>query len=584
MVSLIRKKGRKGTGNKTFNTPPLVQAYVRVAKAKKQIQRLQASMSHMIHKEIMVGMGSNDAIFTSSTPCFFAGNATMTQCIEQKKIEKKIVPFNGKFKSLRYSFRSGIVQNELNIDTDLYEPDLIGRKAHPESVTIENPNDYVSSDGNMSYDMKNIMSADIENKHTHRFLSLICNKTELLKESIQHYINGIKLPSISTSEQNVTLDHHVRIISSIKDKTSEMRHYCKSHEKIKTADYIVQIINTEHQFTCKNDTYGWKIYKKNVFATLLNSKNKNVNIPVCEELILQYQHAEKSNKKNHPILINGNSCLVIACSIISSENLPRGSNISPFASFHFFGDNALSISMGADNNQYMIQDRTRLCARLTGKLCKAFLGIHSSKKTDYIKSIMFFRELFMRSDAGDLKKYLQGRATDDEIEEFKRDNLIALGTEFRDILPSYEQTLQSPERISNMRQKIRKINSGKADGFLEEFLVFKSFVIRQNIRSLINANNGKICNSRKCVSSQSFSVLALTPQPGKNYVFITTHFHDTKHHENKAFTTGPVKFFSDMEEKIPYSNPDTRRVSLPTWMKRDSSDAAFDLEYELSML
>ena len=43
----------------------------------------------------------------------------------------------------------------------------------------------------------------------------------------------------------------------------------------------------------------------------------------------------------------------------------------------------------------------------------------------------------------------------------------------------------------------------------------------------MKVDKGQHCNIRKWISTQSFSLLALSPQAGKNYVFIVNHLGST---------------------------------------------------------
>jgi hypothetical protein len=71
------------------------------------------------------------------------------------------------------------------------------------------------------------------------------------------------------------------------------------------------------------------------------------------------------------------------------------------------------------------------------------------------------------------------------------------------------------------RQAKLRINEDKeTDKF---YCAMKSFVIRQNVRSLVKAENGNFCNIKKWTSAQTFSILAMSPQQGKNYVFVLVH-------------------------------------------------------------
>ncbi len=593
-----KKKKESRETWKQKSSSSLVQAYVRVDRASKQIQRLQASMSHMIHREIMEGLSSKENMFNSSRPCFFANNVVMAMNVEQKKIEKKMVPFDGNLKHLYYNFRAGIVGNELNEETNLFEPDLLGRKMHPESVTAYETEDYGPGNLINFKIMTDIMKADIENKHTHRYLSLICRKSNVIRTHVEDYLLKLRVIHQQRTQADADLVNYLCLhIASIVKKESALKHYHKSHDMIKTADYVIHTFDTEHQYICKNDSYGWKIHKKNVIASYINSDNP-VHIPVCEELILQYQIRDESNKKNYPVLINAEKCLVISCAIESSF-----SDHSPFASLHFFGDNAFSVVLGADNSKNIIQDRTKLCARLVGKLCKTFLNIHSKDPSKREETLLFFKKLFnisgynpdQGSDLEKLKQILTMRCMD-ETYRIHLETLIAerkanqetLDTLLKETDPtnfSQSESEQYQEKKRNLDQLIKR----EEERFLnldDKSLVLKSFVIRQNIRSLIKAENGDLCSNRKCVSSQSFSVLALNPQQGRNYVFVTTHFHDTNKHDSNNFfqdpSSGPL--FSNMGESLNALGRSDSQSITGLSIEANECDQAFDLEHELSLI
>ena len=201
------------------------------------------------------------------------------------------------FHDVSHNFRAGIVGNELNEETNLFEPDLLGRKMHPESVTAYETEDYGPGNSINFEIMTDIMKADIENKHTHRYLSLICRKSNVIRTHVEDYLLKLRVIHQQRTQADADLVNYLcEHIASIVKKESALKHYHKSHDMIKTADYVIHTFDTEHQYICKNDTYGWKIHKKNVIASYINS-DKPVHIPVCEELILQYQIRDKSNKK-----------------------------------------------------------------------------------------------------------------------------------------------------------------------------------------------------------------------------------------------------------------------------------------------
>jgi hypothetical protein len=100
---------------------------------------------------------------------------------------------------------------------------------------------------------------------------------------------------------------------------------------------------------------------------------------------------------------------------------------------------------------------------------------------------------------------------------------------------------------------------------LAALLVTRSYIMRQDVRSLIKVEKGSFCNVRKLIATPSFALLSLSPSPGKNYVFILNFFQgEKKYNRNKII--GNIQFA--MRSK--YVQP--------------SSYSAFDLEHELSLI
>lgn len=588
-----RAKARQAKKGKAFK-PPLVQAYIRVARASKQIQRLEASMSHAIHREIMTGVGAKEHMFSCSRPCMFANKINLVLNNEKNKIEKKSNTDEILLGDLNYDIRIGIVKNETDGENKLNFPDLKGRKMHPEGPIDGYTKTYVAGDdiadpGKTS--IKHILKADIDNKQTHRFMSLLCREKEIFKTWLQKYSIQIGIPEDDFDENEL-----VNAFKSIIEERGYLKHKSESHDKIKTADYIIHVLSTTHEYTSRNEAYGLKIYKKNIFSSVIHSKD-TLNIPVCEELIIQLKQKDTSGIKNIPSLVNASHCLVMSMGIKSSE--PK---TSPYASLHFFGDDAFSLVF-SNQTQHIIQDRTKLCARLAGKLCRLLLDVHSNDndKRDSITKYLgrMFDETAYSANKDDLrtlKNMILGsinRQNNPELEEYFKlqqvptqyeKKFIELGNipahDFQEKQKLYAELLEI-EKILHPDIKDTSLNLelletqvanrlNAIDPKYSKLVIFQSFIMRQKIRSLIRAEMGAFCSVRKCISSQSFSVLALNPEPGKNYVFVVSFFNNVANSQQQDI--GPVpydgncRFFSNMSHAI------------------ENDKDQFDLEHELSLV
>ena len=125
----------------------------------------------------------------------------------------------------------------------------------------------------------------------------------------------------------------------------------------------------------------------------------------------------------------------------------------------------------------------------------------------------------------------------------------------------------------------RAVVNGAPGETTAKHISLTSFVIRQNVRSLIQVQNGEPCHTGHCESSQSFSIVTLNPRNGKNYVFIVTHFSGVGGEEKlNLLDAGKVQFFSQMSEPTKTSKLDIEH-ELKTMIQSD-----FDLEHELSLI
>jgi hypothetical protein len=79
-------------------------------------------------------------------------------------------------------------------------------------------------------------------------------------------------------------------------------------------------------------------------------------------------------------------------------------------------------------------------------------------------------------------------------------------------------------------------------------IVAKSYVMRQDVRSLMKVDRGQHCSIRKWISTQSFSLLSLSPQAGRNYVFIVNHLGSNNKPGAGGVLSAGEKFMTRMED------------------------------------
>ena len=650
VVSMIKKDGSQGKRQSaTKHLYPLTRAFVDLVKSRKQIRSLQSSISHFIHKEMEIGGGTKQNMYSASRPCFFANNADLTYDIEQKKIKKILVQSVPSRTMPRYSYRGGNVENELDERTKTNHVDYEGRAKHPQHVEIE----MYPSDGVHLTNFNLIKESDVDNRLTHRFLSLICHDQVFILKHLNSYL--------SSSNRKADAQQICKLIMAVTAQTNAsqlpsgpFQHNSISHNIIPTADYDIHICTTSHEFTCAHDCFGLKIQKKIIIARYKNA-GKSMNIPICEELIIQLKEPNTTGVKDSQCLTNYKLCLVLSVSIISATEHPSdesGKESHPSSSLHFFGDNALTICLNKETSS-MLQDRTRLCARLAGKFCRCILDIHSHDKDTRDRCSKYFDVMF-NDHAGDIARFgglrsVKYHTVQDERErekltdlerklsevnstiDGKNKELIALATNRADIariksdvtkgveiarsksdgedgvypdeesattnvetpvqeegtLDAREATLtteiEALKRTKNMTTAAvelqKAVVNGAPDEITAKHMSLTSFVIRQNVRSLIQVQNGEPCHTGHCESSQSFSIVTLNPRNGKNYVFIVTHFSGVGGEEKlNLLGVGGMQMFSQMSEPTKTSKLDIEH-ELKTMIQSD-----FDLEHELSLI
>ena len=645
VVSMIKKEGSQGKRQSaTKHLYPLTRAFVDLVKSRKQIRSLQSSISHFIHKEMEIGGGTKQNMYNASRPCFFANNADLTYDIEQKKIKKILVQAPPSKTMPRYSYRGGDVENELDERTKTYHVDYEGRAKHPLHVDI----DMYPSDGRHFENFNLIQESDVDNRLTHRFLSLICHDQVFILKHLNSYL--------SSSNRKADAQQISKLIMAVTAQTNAsqlpsgpFQHNSISHNIIPTADYDIHICTTSHEFTCAHDCFGLNIQKKIIMARYKNA-GKSMNIPICEELIIQLKEPNTTGVKDSRCLTNSKRCLVLSVSIISAtERLTDGSDqeTHPGSSLHFFGDNALTICLNKETSS-MLQDRTRLCARLAGKFCRCILDIHSHDKDTRDKCSKYFDVMFsdhaaylgrfeglrsnnkqpakaakddqalalleqgletLKGDINDKNQSMmaildrrtalaEAKSALAEAKSETGDSIVPPTDTFPSIQEKFEN--ESDESLAAMEESLlleidrlkikqkadiimienkRAVVNGAPGETTAKHISLTSFVIRQNVRSLIQVQNGEPCHTGHCESSQSFSIVTLNPRNGKNYVFIVTHFSGDKRDKKlNLLEAGPVQFFSQMSEPTKTSKLDIEH-ELKTMIQSD-----FDLEHELSLI
>jgi hypothetical protein len=502
-----------------------------------------------MYREMMAGLNAEikedgiHSIFKESTPYFFGNNLNLVYDTEMRKLKKKIDNHDIGVGALNYKAVSGVVKNEKDPVTNLYSPDLLGRKMHPTIIKSIARSDIPGID--------EIKGADIDNTSTHRFLSLACNDAgdHVLKPAFDAYFKalGVLGTSDDAGQRTEMVEHCVELIKGITKVKSPFRHESTSYDKINTSDYVLGICCTSHEYESTNNTFGLSVNKKIIFASVKNS-NVASHIPVCEELMIQFRKPDNGGTKFSPTLVSDSSCLVISYAISSNIGVGNATNM------HLFGESALTVAF-ADNNGLFIQDKTKLCARMAGALCKKLLDIHSSDDVKRNAGCEYWGRIFNTEKySGQSKKLdlivnllsetqkqrkLGSELIADIDQEIKtnQDAIDRVKMRYGQVTnPSDAQTQQYDEQIEVFNAIKKRLGTEKLESeaakpestkAIPAQLITKSFVMRQDVRSLMKVDKGQHCNIRKWISTQSFSLLALSPQAGKNYVFIVNHLGST---------------------------------------------------------
>jgi hypothetical protein len=110
------------------------------------------------------------------------------------------------------------------------------------------------------------------------------------------------------------------------------------------------------------------------------------------------------------LLINHDKCLVLSCSIGNELN-----KYDP-AYLHFFGENAISVGYRTNNEENLVQDKTKLCARPAGALLRSINDLNSNHMKKISSSVTYFKGLF------DYDKYTIDL---EDFKQYKEDSLIS---------------------------------------------------------------------------------------------------------------------------------------------------------------
>ena len=414
------------------------------------------------------------------------------------------------------------------------------------------------------------------------------------------------------------VDNCVKLITGITDVKSPFRHKSTSHDKINTSDYVISICCTNHEYESDICDFGLSINKKIIFASVKDPNNPQIfttHIPVCEEFMIQFRKPEEKGTKCSPTLVNDTSCLVISYSMNSTKT-----GKYPTA-MHLFGENALSVAF-SDGNHHFIQDKTKLCARMAGALCKKLLDIHSSDDARRTKGCVYWGSIFDNDKytgqdsvskslisllTGTLRLQFEDKSADELARYGEINKQIKLNNadiaklesliededpklypleiaDHRKEIAKLEKTnkaLEAEKSVDAATQAVHTLETKKSNPVTRavhppEELVTKSFVMRQDVRSLMKVDRGQHCSIRKWISTQSFSLLSLSPQAGRNYVFIVNHLGDNT---LDATSEGTANVFrtrmEDMEGSLNDNDNNANNMHLYSM---------FDLEKELGLI
>jgi hypothetical protein len=468
-------------------------------------------------------MNAEGSILEKGQPYLFAGIPELAYVNELRKKERGTGVQAGSPTTLTYNRRYGMIENQKDPSTNLFSVDQSGIKQHVESTdgTRSSKQEDIAVVKSSDTGAHKILKASIDNRQTHRYISIICHDEVHIHTACEFYVRH-EFKHWTHDEKDGVVEQVTARVKQIVNQTvgtfsEPFIHQSVGYDVIDTADYRIHYCATEHAYTSNNDSYGLKIFKKVILASSKHSK-ETLNIPVCEELIIQIQTYDTSGIKDVPVLVNSEKSLVISLSLKSTD----AANY-PSKNLHFFGDNAFTIALHSQGDKIIeTQDRNKLCAQMAGSLCKGLLEIHStddSKRTKILKKLeqLFYSSVYQNDPHIHKLRLLLLRASAENTRDqpdAELQGLISREERALKISNNPNSTSETVENLSELQEQERKDKS---------YCAMKSFVIRQNVRSLVKAENGNFCNIKKWTSAQTFSILAMSPQQGKNYVFVLVH-------------------------------------------------------------
>ena len=637
---------------------PLTTAYLRVFQAKKKTLGLQASTAPLIHREMTAGMNyeiqqdtvtseaesvqkvpigstGEHGMFKNSHPCFFANNVNLVLKKEHWKVEKVHEAVGKSPTAYLYVKSAGIVDNELDA-AGYYHPDLLGRKMHPKQMIVTG---YL---GETVEKMEDILNANISNKLTHRYLSLICKEAgvkqdkeaeqSLLWKSIVGYVDHLNLFASTEPSADAQRDALVSSNQILMELQSQKYSFSKQLEQNQVSAAIRKIDNlNEAKFAAEVKSNRLALVKK-LFGLIANMATKgnsfrhystshdSINtsdyvISVCGTrheftpednafgLVVHknmiFASVKNTSKTPQPLShipvceelviqyrkLDGKTskdCPTLvndsACLVISYA-IDSSHEQMNVSTLHCFGSDAFSVVFGADD--VLIQDKTKSCTRMAGALCKKLIDIHSSDAGKASRATTYWNGMF---DAGNYK--------DTTTMGTLRDLLVKRGTTLQatqshgalvvnaGTIPGDPGGDSAEKTMQNLSEAEASLAAAHTANSAK--ISVKSFLTRQAARDWVKVKEGHCCQIRCCRSSPSFSITAFTPAPGVNVVFILTGLNKARedHKGSLSVTHGPT-FGSSMETGLETEPKKTARFRSKFDLERELE---FDLERELDLI
>lgn len=153
---------------------PVTAAYIRLIRTSKQAKVIQSQMAPIVLHEMAKGLDPERNIFKKYTPRFFTNRLGLTCAVEERKSSG--IKVAHEFETLIYDVHYGNTQNEKDMQTGLYYPDMLGRKMQPESMSREQQAFSIGNDPvefRKFKRMDDVVNADISSINLHKSLSLI---------------------------------------------------------------------------------------------------------------------------------------------------------------------------------------------------------------------------------------------------------------------------------------------------------------------------------------------------------------------------------------------------------------------------